>query len=200
MLFKKNRTENRFLIVGLGNPGKTYQLSRHNIGFQAIEYLSNVYNIRISRSRFSSLTGEGRIGDAGVTLIKPMTYMNLSGQAVEAAAKYYNIPVERIIVLCDDVSLDVGVIRIREQGSSGGQKGLLSIEEMLDSQHFKRIRIGIGDPKGVELKDYVLSSPTSLERKKIEERFEDVSKAVEMIVLGDLAGAQSRYNGTGDRT
>ena len=191
----KDRTDNRFLIVGLGNPGKKYRMSRHNIGFEAVDYLAKEYGIKVTRSRFSSLTGEGRIGRVSVVMIKPMTYMNLSGEAVASASSYYNIPNNRILVLCDDVALEAGVIRIRSQGSSGGQKGLLSIEDMLETTQFMRLRIGVGHPVQGELKDYVLSIPTANERILIQNRFDDICRAVKMIIEGDLNGAQSLYNG-----
>ena len=197
MHFFKNREKERYLIVGLGNPGKQYQMNRHNIGFDVLDFISKEYDIKVSRSRFSSLIGEGLISLANVILMKPMTFMNLSGQAVAAAAKYYSIPPEKIIVFSDDVALSPGIIRIREKGSSGGQKGLLSIEDMLSSSDFMRIRIGIGHPKEGDMPDYVLSNPTSIERKMIEDRFSDIAKAVKMILEGDLLGAQSRYNGVG---
>ena len=197
MLFKKNLQDNRFLLVGLGNPGKKYQMTRHNIGFEALDFLSKQYGIKVSRSRFSSITGEGLICGVNVVLIKPMTYMNLSGQATAAAAKYYSIPPERILVLCDDVALSPGIIRIRAQGSSGGQKGLLSIEDMLESSQFMRIRIGVGSPLENDIKDYVLSIPTASDRNLIHSRFSDISKAIELILTDNLQAAQSRFNGVG---
>jgi len=197
MRLLRNRSEGRFLIVGLGNPGKKYQMTRHNIGFLAIDFLSKKHGIKISRSRFSSLVGEGRIGLSSVVCIKPMTYMNLSGQAVAACCRYYSISPERIIVICDDVALTPGTLRIRAQGSSGGQKGLLSIEDMLGTNSFVRIRIGVGQPKEGDLADYVLSIPTSREAEMIKNRMDDLTKAVEMILEGNLEGAQSRYNGIG---
>lgn len=200
MRFFKNRSQNRYLVVGLGNPGKKYQLTRHNIGFEVVDFLAKEFGIKVTRSRFSSLVGEGRIGlsrESSDILMKPMTFMNLSGQAVVAAAKYYEIPPERILVICDDVALAPGVIRIRAEGSSGGQKGLLSIEDMLGTTNYMRIRIGMGHPSDDNLPDYVLSNPTSSERKLIENRFSDIAKAVEMILNGDLQGAQSKYNGAG---
>lgn len=182
----------------MGNPGRNYQFSRHNIGFEALDCISKEYGIRVLRARFSSLSGEGRIGGVNAVLLKPMTFMNLSGKAVAAAAAYYMIPPERILVICDDIALPPGSIRIRAKGSSGGQKGLLSIEDMLGSSDFMRIRIGIGNPVDMDLPDYVLSNPTFSERQKITERFGDVTKAVEMILQGDMEGAQSRYNRAGN--
>jgi len=197
MFFKKSSHAGRYLIVGLGNPGRKYQYTRHNIGYMALEFLAKSYAVRVSRSRFSSLVGEGVINSCPVVLLKPLTYMNLSGQAVAAAVKYYGISPEKIIIICDDIALSPGTIRIREHGSSGGQKGLLSIEDMLGSSEYIRIRIGVGSPSHTELSDHVLSVPTSSERELITKRFPDVVKAVELIIKGEIALAQSRYNGAG---
>lgn len=195
MRFFKNKADNRFLVVGLGNPGKQYKLTRHNIGFEALDFIANDFGIRVTRSRFSALTGEGRVCGVNVTLLKPLTYMNLSGQAVLAASKYYNISPDRVVVICDDVALIPGVIRIRAQGSSGGQKGLLSIEDMLETSQFTRLRIGVGQPNLGQIKDYVLSFPTSKETELIKGRFSDISSAVKLIIEGKLSEAQSLYNG-----
>jgi len=199
LIFKKKQNENRFLIAGLGNPGKKYQYTRHNVGFLALDHLAKKAGIRVARSRFSALTGEGLLGRAPVTLMKPMTYMNLSGQSIAAAAKYYGLGPDRIAVICDDASLPPGVIRIRERGSSGGQRGLLSVEDMLDSSGYIRIRIGIGKCGGGELSEYVLSAPASADRDAIFGRFDDVADALEMIANGNLADAQSRFNGAGTK-
>lgn len=195
MIFRKKQNENRFLVAGLGNPGRKYQYTRHNVGFLALDHIAEKAGVRVSRSRFSSLVGEGRIGNASATLMKPMTYMNLSGQAVAAAARYYGTEPDHIVVICDDAALDPGVIRIRDHGSSGGQKGLLSIEDMLQSSSYIRIRVGIGHCDSQELADYVLSMPSSADRELISRRFPDIAEALEMIVKGDLSGAQSRFNG-----
>ena len=194
MRFFKSKSESNFLIVGLGNPGKKYQNTRHNTGFEALDFVSKEYGIKVSRSRFSSLVGEGYLSGVKIVLIKPMTFMNLSGQAVTTAASYYGIPTERILVLCDDVALPCGVFRIRAHGSSGGQKGLQNIEDMLESQNFMRIRIGIGHPTEGEMPGYVLSIPTVSEKKLIHDRFFDIAKAITMILEGDLQGAQSQFN------
>lgn len=196
MLFGKRRDEGRFLIIGLGNPGKKYRNTRHNVGFMALDYLSEVYGIRVTRSRFSSLAGEGKIGEVKVVLVKPMTFMNLSGQAVAAVSSYYKVPPERIIVICDDINLSPGVIRIRDHGSSGGQRGLLSIEDMLESKDYIRVRIGVGDRASGELSSHVLSSPDAADNKAITERFPDIAQAVELILTNRLTEAQSLYNGS----
>lgn len=194
MFFKKRSADDRFLIVGLGNPGKKYLYTRHNVGFLALDFVAEKNNIKVTRSRFSALTGEGRLGGKAVTLMKPTTFMNLSGQAVAAALNYYKLPPERLIVLCDDIALSPGAIRIRDHGSSGGQNGLRNIEDMIESQNYIRIRIGIGDRRSGDLPDYVLSMPSSDDKKAIESRFSDIEEAVKLIVAGSLAEAQSRFN------
>lgn len=133
-----------YLIVGLGNPGREYERTRHNAGFMALDYLSGRCGARIDRAKFSALVGETDINGKRVLLMKPQTYMNSSGEAVSAAAKFYKIAPENIIVISDDVSLDVGRVRVRRKGSHGGQKGLKSIQECLGSENYQRIKIGIG--------------------------------------------------------
>lgn len=195
MFFKK--PEAGWLVVGLGNPGKKYEYSRHNVGYRALDELADKHSIRVLRARFSGLCGSGRISGASVALLKPTTYMNLSGQSVAAAAKYYKLPPERILVLCDDVSLEPGHIRIREKGSCGGHNGLRNIIDYLDSENFPRVKIGVGERASREqdLADWVLSMPSSADRKRIESRSGDICAAIELIVGGNLTLAQSRYNG-----
>lgn len=193
-MFFKKRTDDRFLVVGLGNPGKKYLYTRHNVGFLALDFIAERNHIKVTRSRFSALTGEGRLGGKAVTLMKPTTFMNLSGQAVAAALKYYKLPPEKLIVICDDIALTPGIIRIRDHGSSGGQNGLRNIEDMIESQNYIRIRIGIGDRKSGDLPDYVLAMPSSADKKAIESRFFDIDEAVKLIVADKLSDAQSRFN------
>ncbi|MDO4567098.1 MAG: aminoacyl-tRNA hydrolase [Oscillospiraceae bacterium] len=194
MFFKKPSAG--WLIAGLGNPGRRYELTRHNVGWLALESFAKKQGIRVNRARFSALSGTGRVRGESVCLIKPTTYMNNSGEAVAAAAKYFKLPPERIVVICDDISLAPGHLRIREKGSAGGHNGLRSIIDCLGSEDFIRIKIGIGDrpDRESELADWVLSLPTSAERKLIEGRFEDICAALELIIGGDTTLAQSRYN------
>ena len=133
-----------YLLVGLGNPGKEYEKTRHNAGFMAIDYISGRCGARLDRAKFSALVGEADINGKRVLLMKPQTYMNSSGEAVSAAAKFYKIPAENIIVISDDVSLDVGRVRVRRKGSHGGQKGLKSIQEHLGTEGYQRIKVGVG--------------------------------------------------------
>ena len=192
---KKGGTD--YIVVGLGNPGKKYELTRHNAGFRALDTFAQKHGIRVARSRFSALVGEGRAAGARVVLMKPVTFMNLSGIAVAAAAKYYGIAPEKIVVLCDDVSLLPGVIRIRADGSAGGHNGLHSIIDMLGSEIFPRVKIGVGEKPQpeIDLADWVLATPSSADKKKIDARTDDVCAALELILDNRLAEAQSRYNG-----
>ncbi|MEA4911126.1 MAG: aminoacyl-tRNA hydrolase [Oscillospiraceae bacterium] len=195
MFFNANKCD--WLIVGLGNPGKQYELSRHNAGFRALDRLCDKNSIRVSRARFGALTGSGSIGGVKVVALKPTTFMNLSGTAVEAAAKYYKITPAHILVLFDDVSLPPGHIRIRADGSAGGHNGIRNIIDQLGTESFPRVKIGVGaKPRPeMDLADWVLSMPASQDRKSIEARLDDVCCAVELIVQGKLELAQSRYNG-----
>ena len=133
-----------YILVGLGNPGKEYERTRHNAGFMAIDYISGRCGAKIDRAKFSALVGEATVNGKRVLLMKPQTFMNSSGEAVAAAAKFYKIAPENIIVISDDVSLDVGRVRVRRKGSHGGQKGLKSIQECLGTEDYQRIKIGVG--------------------------------------------------------
>lgn len=196
MLFR-SRTGVAYLIVGLGNPGKKYEYTRHNVGWRALDLLASRAGIRVTRARFQALVGTGTLGGAQVALLKPTTFMNLSGAAVEAAAKYYKIPPERVVVVFDDVSLKPGQLRIRENGSAGGHNGIKNIIERLGTDGFPRVKIGVGAKPNpdMDLADWVLSMPSSADRQSIEGRFDDVVSALELIVRGDIKLAQSRYNG-----
>ena len=145
------------LIVGLGNPGTVYDGTYHNLGFMAVTRLADENNIMLDKAKFNGLYGQGKIKDEKVILLKPLTYMNLSGQAVKAFADYYKILPEDIIVFCDDIDIAKGTTRYREKGSAGTHNGLKNIICCLNSQDFKRIRIGAGNDKTMDLKDYVLS-------------------------------------------
>ena len=150
-LFKQISTDSdagsgavEYILVGLGNPGKEYERTRHNAGFMAMDYISGRCGARIDRAKFSALVGETTINGKRVLLMKPQTFMNSSGEAVAAAAKFYKIAPENIIVISDDVSLDVGRVRVRRKGSHGGQRGLKSIQECLGTEDYQRIKIGVG--------------------------------------------------------
>ena len=144
-----------FLIVGLGNPGKEYDGTRHNIGFEVINFIANKYNIDVNRSKFKGVIGEGFIGNEKVILLKPTTYMNLSGESIREVINFYKIDDSGIIIIYDDISLEVGKLRIREKGSAGGHNGIKSIIAHLGGDVFPRIKIGVGQPKG-DLVSHVL--------------------------------------------
>jgi PTH1 family peptidyl-tRNA hydrolase len=184
------------IIVGLGNPGDAYKGTRHNVGFETMDKLSYDFGITMKKSRrFRAEIGEGRLGHTAVMLVKPTTYMNLSGEAVKAVLNYYKLPPSEVIVVYDDVSLPVGDIRVRERGGANGQKGMLNIIAQLSTEEFSRIRIGIGSkPPSWTLADYVLS-------RFLKEEFEDMIKgitkaghAAEMILNEGTAAAMNFFN------
>ena len=185
-----------FLIVGLGNPGKQYESTRHNAGFICMDILAEKYNIKINKLKFKSLMGEGRIEGKRCLLLKPQTYMNLSGEAVRDAVEFYKIPVENVIVICDDISLEPGKMRIRRKGSHGGQNGMRNIIYHLKDDNFPRIKIGIGAKPNPEydLADWVLSRFTQSEAKLIKQVADNTVSAIEIMVKGDIDKAMSNYN------
>ena len=195
MLFSKPQAG--WLIAGLGNPGKQYERTRHNVGWWALDELASRYKISVTRARFNALCGSGVIAGEKVLLLKPTTFMNSSGDAIAAAAKYYKLPPERIIIICDDISLKPGHLRIREKGSAGGHNGLRSIISCLNSEDFIRIKVGIGDrpSRDSDLADWVLAAPSSADRELIDPKIKAAADAVELIVKGDFTLAQSRLNG-----
>ncbi|MBQ7327138.1 MAG: aminoacyl-tRNA hydrolase [Clostridia bacterium] len=185
-----------FIIVGLGNIGKQYELTRHNAGFLAIDYIAEKCGARIDRLKFHATVGEANIGGARVLLMKPTTLMNNSGVAVGEAAAFYKIPPERVLVLHDEISFDAGIIRIRRKGSAGGHNGLKSIIAHLPGDTFPRIKIGIGKKPNPEydLADWVLGKMPESDIKALKARFDDIACAAEMIVKGDIDGAMAKYS------
>lgn len=199
-LFKRNENheEDRpvYLIVGLGNPGKQYEMTRHNIGFHTIDYIADRNNVKINKLKFKALYGEAVIGGEKTYLIKPQTFMNLSGDSVIEFANFYKIPPENIIVINDDISLDTGRIRVRAKGSAGGHNGLKSIIYQLKSESFPRVKMGVGAPKhkDYDLADFVLGRFTKEEIPVMEEAIEKASKAVEEIIRNGAQSAMNKYN------
>lgn len=185
-----------FIIVGLGNIGKQYELTRHNAGFLAIDYIAEKCGARIDRLKFHATVGEANIGGARVLLMKPTTLMNNSGVAVGEAAAFYKIPPERVLVLHDEISFDAGIIRIRRKGSAGGHNGLKSIIAHLPGDTFPRIKIGIGKKPNPEydLADWVLGKMPESDIKALKARFDDIACAAEMIVSGKIDDAMARYS------
>lgn len=185
-----------YLIAGLGNPGKQYFATRHNIGFSAIDYISQKHNIDVSKIKYKGLIGEGTIAGEKVILLKPQTFMNLSGESVREAAAFHKIPPENVIILHDDISLPVGVLRIREKGSAGGHNGLKSIIAHLNSQDFPRMKIGVGAPQpDKDLADYVLGRISKEEEKILFDVLARVCDAVSEYIKSGAQSAMSKYNG-----
>ncbi len=185
------------IVAGLGNPGDKYYLTRHNAGFLAMDYISQKYSAPINRVKFKALCGEAVIGGKSVLLMKPQTFMNASGEAVSEAAAFYKIPLENIIIICDDVNLDVGRMRVRKKGSDGGQKGLRSICTIMASEDFPRVRIGVGKKPhpDFDMADWVLSEFREEEKKILFDEFGTVTGGVERLVAGDVDGAMQFCNG-----
>ena len=184
-----------FIVAGLGNFGKEYDGTRHNAGFEAIDFIGEKLGVKINRAKFRSLVAEAVISDKRVLLMKPQTYMNASGTAISEAADFYKIPPENVLVLCDDVSFDPGKLRIRRDGSHGGHNGLKSIEQWLGSQNYPRIKIGVGKkPEGYDLADFVLSKLTDADKKAISGRYENIFDAASCIVSGDIEKAMQICN------
>ncbi|MEA5048720.1 MAG: aminoacyl-tRNA hydrolase [Eubacteriales bacterium] len=183
-----------FIVAGLGNPGILYQRTRHNAGFQALDRIAQELHIRVTKRGFSGVYGEGVYGGERVVLVKPTTYMNLSGDCIQAVLHFYKCPVERLIVLYDDIELPVGTLRIREKGSAGTHNGMRSIIACVNSENFPRIRIGVGDRNGGDLKDYVLGRPGKGEQAELENAFCDAVDAAKLILEGKLQQAQAKYN------
>ena len=187
-----------YIIAGLGNPGKKYEGTRHNIGWQVMDELADKHRIRIMESRFKGLVGKGVIGGEKVLLLKPLTYMNLSGESIGEAVRFYKIDeTARLIVISDDISLDVGQLRLRKKGSAGGHNGLKNIIAHLGSEEFMRIRIGVGDkPAGSDLVDYVLGSFGREEKKILDETKKNAVLAIETIISDGMDKAMNLYNTT----
>lgn len=188
--------EKMYVIVGLGNPSKEYDNTRHNIGFAAIDSLSDKYGISVNEVKHKALLGKGVIDGTKVILVKPLTYMNLSGEAVRAVVDYYKIDEEaELIVIYDDISLDVGQLRIRKKGSAGGHNGIKNIIQHLGHDTFQRIKIGVGEkPKGYDLADYVLGHFSKEEQDVMKDALEKVDGAVKLMLMDDVDEAMNRYN------
>lgn len=185
-----------WLIVGLGNPGKQYEQTRHNNGFMAIDHMADGLGVRITESKFHSLTARATLEGVGVLLIKPQTLMNRSGIAVGEAASFYKIPPEKVLVLSDDISLDVGKIRTRARGSAGGHNGLKSIIEALGSDAFPRIKIGTGNKPhpDYDLADWVLGKYSTSDMEKLSGALDNAVSAAGLVILGKIDQAMNKYN------
>lgn len=186
----------QYLIVGLGNPGKEYEYTRHNVGFLFVDVLCNRYSFRVDKLKFHALCGETMIANTRCLVMKPQTYMNLSGNAVGEAAAFYKIPPERVIVLFDDISLPFSTLRIRRKGSAGGHNGIKNIIYQLNSDAFPRIKIGVGDraDKEDDLKDYVLGQFSKDDLEVLKKTLQTGAEAMELIVSGQIEEAMNRFS------
>lgn len=185
-----------YIIAGLGNPGSKYAHTRHNVGFDTVEYLADYYGIDIETKKFQALVGQGVIEGNKVLLVKPQTYMNLSGESLREVVNFYKIdPEEELIVIYDDISLNPGQLRLRGKGSAGGHNGIKNIIQQLGTQTFKRIKVGVGEkPEGYDLADYVLGHFSGEELAIMKESLEKVCGAVELMLEGDVDAAMNQYN------
>lgn len=185
-----------YLIAGLGNPGREYANTRHNAGFCAVDRLADRYRISIETKKFHGLCGSGYIEGQKVLLLKPQTYMNLSGESIRAACDFYKIdPEEELIVLYDDISLEPGQLRIRKKGSAGGHNGIKSIIAHLNTQVFRRVKIGVGEkPQGYDLADYVLGHFSKGEQELMGEAFDRAAQAAAAMLTEDMERVMNEYN------
>ncbi len=183
------------LIVGLGNPGLKYLGTRHNVGFDAIDYIAYHLNISIDKNKFKSLIGEGIVNGQKVIFMKPQTYMNLSGEAVIECMNWYKITTDDILIMYDDVSFDLATIKIKKTGSAGGHNGIKNIILHTGTQNFPRVKIGVGQkPSQYTLADYVLGKFTPQEVEELKAKMPDLKSAVELFITKDLETAMNKYN------
>ena len=193
-----SKTNESWLIVGLGNPGKDYERTRHNAGFRAIDILADKLGCRIDKGKFQGLYGQTVYGGRKLYLLKPQTYMNLSGRSVLQLSAYFNIPPQRIIVLFDDISLAPGRLRIRADGSAGGHNGIKSIISEVGSQNFPRVKIGVGSKPNPEfdLADWVLSTFSAKEEKDLQFALSNAADAALCVIDHGVPESANRFNGT----
>ncbi|KXG76569.1 aminoacyl-tRNA hydrolase [Thermotalea metallivorans] len=184
-----------FVVVGLGNPGRQYAGTRHNVGFDVIDYLSYKHNIPVNKIKFKALMGEGLIAGQKAMLVKPQTYMNLSGHTVLEIQNFYKLDPEQLIVIYDDIDLEVGKLRIRGKGSAGTHNGMRSIVYEIQTDHFTRVRIGIGRPQRGDLGDYVLGKFSKEDRELIDMTIQRAAEAVEAMLGKGIQEAMNQYNG-----
>ena len=195
-MFFKRESGFTWLLVGLGNPGAKYASTRHNMGFLAVDKLADLEGVKFSKLRFKAWTASARLGGEQVLVMKPQTYMNLSGEAVGQAARFYKIPPEHVLVISDDVSLPAGKVRIRSGGSAGGHNGLKSIIQHLGSDQFPRIKVGVGMPgnSDYDLADWVTGHPAGDELKPLMEALDRAVAAVPVVIRDGVNEAQNKYN------
>lgn len=183
-----------YIIVGLGNPGKKYENTRHNMGFIAVDLLAEKYGIKVDKIKFKALVGEGRIAGQKVLLVKPQTYMNLSGQSVMEVMNFYKEDIENLVVIYDDIDIPTGTIRLRKKGSAGTHNGMRNIVYLLQEDGFPRIRVGIGSESKVDLIHYVTSGVTKKEKDLLEDALTRAADAAACIVEKGIEKAMNEYN------
>lgn len=193
---KEDESAPMFVIAGLGNPGEKYEKTRHNVGFDVIDVLADQYNINVRDKKCRALCGSGIIGGQKVLLVKPQTFMNLSGESIAAILKFYKLdPALQLLVIFDDISLEPGKLRIRRKGSAGGHNGIKNIIALCGGEDFMRIRIGVGaKPADWDLVDHVLGRFPKAERALVEEAMKDAADAAALLVKGEIDAAMNRYN------
>ena len=198
MLFQRDNSGVEWIVVGLGNPGKKYESTRHNMGFLAVDGLADKEGFRFTKLRFKAWTATWNHGGKKVLVMKPQTYMNLSGEAVREAAQFYKVPADHVLVIYDDVSLPVGKLRVRPNGSAGGHNGIKNIIAHLGTQEFPRVKIGVGAKPhpDFELADWVLSAFTAQEEKALAVSLENAAKAALCIIDHGVPETANRYNGS----
>lgn len=184
-----------YVIVGLGNPGKKYDLTRHNVGFDVIDRLAARHGISVSKIKYKALVGEGVIKGEKVLLVKPQTYMNLSGETVQSICNYFQLPMENLIVVYDDVDTDFAKLRIRKKGSAGTHNGMRNIIYLLQKDDFPRVRIGIGKSNQLPLRDFVLQKFSKDEMIEMDSALDGAASAVETILSDGIEIAMNRFNG-----
>lgn len=185
-----------YIIAGLGNPGNRYEHTRHNAGFEVIDILADRMGICVDEKKHKALCGRGALEGQKLILIKPQTFMNLSGESVRAAADFYKVEPENIIIVYDDVSLEPGQLRIRGKGSAGGHNGIKNIISHLGTQEFPRVKVGVGEkPKEMDLADYVLSRFSKGEQEMMDQAFLEAAQAVSTMVGHGMDAAMNRFNG-----
>nr|WP_315020748.1 aminoacyl-tRNA hydrolase [uncultured Aminipila sp.] len=186
-----------YVIVGLGNPGKKYENTRHNIGFITLDYLADRHGIKITKIKHKALVGEGNISGQKVLLVKPQTYMNLSGNSVHEVMEYYKVDIENLLVIYDDIDIPTGSVRIRKKGSAGTHNGMRSVVYDLQSDQFPRIRIGMGNNRGADLKDFVVGGFSKGEKEIFERAVVHTADAIECFLQFGIDKAMNEYNTKG---
>lgn len=196
-MFFKKKDADIWLIAGLGNPGFQYEKTRHNAGFMAADKIAEKYGVQFTKRKFDSVCGEFMLGKTKVLLLKPQTYMNNSGSAISAAAKFYKIPTDRIIIMFDDISLDVGKLRMRRKGSHGGHNGIKDIIELMGTDEIMRIKIGVGERtnRDYDLKDWVLGKIPAEVLPEFEKALDRAADAAAEIIQNGIDSAMNKYNG-----